>query len=345
MQQITTIGLDLAKQVFQVHGAEADGSPVISRKLRRADVLVFFEKLSPCLVGMEACGGAHFWAREITKLGHDVRLIPPSYVKPFVKRGKTDAADAEAICEAVIRKSMRFVPIKSANQQAAAMILKTRELLVRQRTQATNALRAHLLELGVIAGTGRAKTATLIEIVRDECDVRLPPSARLALSELANQIEWTKTRIEKLEGTIVVEAKRDQDMRRLVTIPGVGAIIAASIKALVPDPNGFKSGRHFAAWLGLTPKPHSSGGRERLGRITKMGNTTLRSLLVLGATSVLKHARHRTDASSWLGAILARRPFKVVATALANKMARIIWALLTKGGTYKSGYAISTAST
>ena len=345
MQQITTIGLDLAKHVFQVHGAEADGSPVISRKLRRADVLVFFEKLSPCLVGMEACGGAHFWAREITKLGHDVRLIPPSYVKPFVKRGKTDAADAEAICEAVVRKSMRFVPIKSADQQAAAMVLKTRELLVRQRTQAINALRGHLSELGIIAGTGTAKAATLIEIVRDEEDTRLPAAARLALNKLANQIECTKKWIDDLERTIVVEAKRDQDMRRLATIPGVGAIIAASIKALVPDPNGFKSGRHFAAWLGLTPKPHSSGGRERLGRISKMGNTTLRSLLILGATSVVQHARYRTNASTWLTAILARRPFKVVATALANKMARIIWALLTKGGTYKSGYAISTAST
>ena len=344
MQEITTIGLDLAKQVFQVHGAEADGSPVVSRKLRRADVLGFFKKLSPCLVGMEACGGAHFWAREIAKLGHDVRLIPPSYVKPFVKRGKTDAADAEAICEAVIRKTMRFVPVKSADQQAAAMVLTTRELLVRQRTQVINALRAHLSELGIIAGTGPAKTATLIEIVRDEEDARLPPAAHFALSELANQIEWTKQRIDKLERAIVIEAKRDEDMRRLVTIPGVGVIIAASIKALVPDPNGFKSGRHFAAWLGLTPRSHSSGGRERLGRISKMGNSTLRSLLILGATSVLKHARHRTDASTWLAAILARRPFKVVATALANKMARIIWALLTKGGTYKSGFAIGRAN-
>jgi len=344
MEQIATIGLDLAKQVFQVHGAEADGSPVINRRLRRANVLTFFEKLSPCLVGLEACGGAHFWAREIAKLGHDVRLIPPSYVKPFVKRGKTDAADAEAICEAVVRKSMRFVPIKSADQQAAAMVLKTRELLVRQRTQAINALRAHLAELGIVAGTGTARASTLIAIVRNTQDTRLPSAARLALSELANQIEWTKRRIDELERTIVAEAKRDQDMRRLATIPGVGAIISASIKALVPDPKGFRSGRHFAAWLGLTPKPHSSGGRERLGRISKMGNTTLRSLLILGATSVLRHARHRTDASSWLGAILARRPFKVVATALANKMARIIWALLTKGGEYKSGDAIRAAS-
>ena len=345
MQQITTIGLDLAKQVFQIHGAEADGSAVTSQKLRRASVLDFFKKLSPCLVGMEACGGAHYWAREIAKFGHDVRLVPPSYVKPFVKRGKTDAADAEAICEAVVRKTMRFVPVKSADQQAAAMVLKTRELLVRQRTQAINALRAHLSELGIIAGTGSAKIATLIEIVRDDEDVRLPPAARFALCELANQIEWTKTRIDKLERAIIVEAKRDEDMRRLATIPGVGAIIAASIKALVPDPHGFKSGRHFAAWLGLTPRSHSSGGKERLGRISKMGNSTLRSLLILGATAVLGHVRHKADVSKWLAAILARRPFKVVATALANKMARIIWALLTKGGIYrKSGLAIGTAN-
>lgn len=312
------------------------------------DVLAFFKKLSPCLVGMEACGGAHYWAREITKCGHDVRLVPPSYVKPFVKRGKTDAADAadaEAICEAVIRKTMRFVPVKSADQQAAAMVLKTREILVRQRTQAINALRAHMSELGIIAATGPAKVATLIEIVRDHADARLPQAARFALSELANRIEETKKRIDKLGHAIVVETKRDEDMRRLATIPGVGAIIVASVKALFPDPNGFESGRHFAAWLGLTPRSHSSGGKERLGRISKMGNSTLRSLLIIGATAVLKNVRLRADGPKWLVAILARRPFKVVATALANKTARIIWALLTKGGTYrKSGLVIGTAN-
>ena len=225
------------------------------------------------------------------------------------------------------------------------MVLKTRELLVRQRTQSINALRAHLSELGIIAATGPAKVTTLIEIVRDEQDARLPQAARFALSALANQIEWTKKRIDTLERAIVIEAKRDEGMRRLVTIPGVGVIIAAAIKALVPDPNGFKSGRHFAAWLGQTPRSHSSGGKERLGRISKMGNSTLRSLLIIGATAVLKHVRHKMDAPKWLVGILARRPFKVVATALANKMARIIWALLTKGGTYrKSGLAIGTAT-
>ena len=272
MKQITTIGLDLAKQIFQVHAADSEGAPIFSRKLRRADVLGFFKKTPRCLVGLEACGGAHYWAREIGALGHEVRLIPPVYVKPYVKRGKTDAADAEAICEAVTRKTMRFVPVKSADQQAAAMVLKTRELLVRQQTQAINALRAHLAELGIIAAAGTAKMAFLIEIVRDETDKRLPPAARFALTEIADQIEGLNRKIGKLEHAIVMEAKRDDDMRRLCTIPGVGAIIAASIKAMVPDPGGFTSGRHFAAWLGLTPKSHSSGGKERLGGISKMGN-------------------------------------------------------------------------
>ena len=281
MKQITTIGLDLAKQIFQVHGADADGSPVFNRRLRRAEVLTFFEKQPSCLVGIEACGSSHYWAREIAARGHDVRLIPPTYVKPFVKRGKTDAADAEAISEAVIRKTMRFVPVNSIEQQTAALVLKTRGLLVRQKTQAINALRAHLSELGVVVGIGTAKVAGLIEIVRDETDARLPKGARFALSAIADQIEALTRQIGRLEQEIVADAKRAKDMRRLTTIPGVGAITAASIKALVPDPAGFKSGRHLAAWLGLTPKSRSSGGKERLGKISKMGNTELRSLLVL----------------------------------------------------------------
>lgn len=343
MKQITTVGLDLAKHVFQVHGADAEGAPVLRRKLRRAEVLRFFEKLAPCLVGMEACGGSHFWAREIAALGHEVRLIPPIYVKPFVKRGKTDAADAEAICEAVTRKTMRFVSVKSADQQAAAMVLKARDLLVRQRTQAINALRAHLSELGIIIGIGTTKVAALIAIVRDGDDMCLPDVARVALAEVADQIETLGRQVDKLEREIVATAKRDEEMRRLTTIPGVGAITAASIKALVPDPGGFKSARHFAAWLGLTPRPHSSGGKERLGGISKMGNPTLRSLLVLGATSVLRHVKHNDSAPRWLAALLARRPFKVVAVALANKMARIVWALLTKGGTYRK-LAVATGA-
>lgn len=335
MKNVSTIGLDLAKNVFQVHGAESDGSPVFNRKLRRGDVLKFFEKQPACLVGMEACGSSHYWAREIAKFGHIVRLIPPAYVKPFVKRGKTDAADAEAISEAVIRKTMRFVPIKTADQQAAAMVLKTRALVVRQRTQAINALRAHLAELGIIAAGGVAKVEALIAIIRDDADDRLPSPARFALAMLAEQIEVLKVQIDKLERAIVTEVKHDDDARRLTSIPGVGPITAATVKALVPDPSGFKSARHFAAWLGLTPRAHSSGGKDRLGRISKMGNPEIRSLLVVGATSVLRIARSSAEASPWLKALLARRPFRVAAVALANKMARIIWALLNKGESYR----------
>lgn len=343
MNQVSTIGLDLAKNVFQIHGADAEGAPIFNRKLRRTDVLRFCAKLPPCLVGLEACGSAHYWAREIAALGHDVRLIPPVYVKPFVKRGKTDAADAEAISEAVTRKTMRFVPIKSADQQAASMVLKTRALLLRQQTQAINALRRHLSELGIIAATGTAKVAELIEIVRDEEDVFLPKAARLALAEIADQIEALTRQIDKLERGIVGKVKRDEDMRRLITIPGVGAITAASVKALVPDPEGFKSGRHFAAWQGPTPKPHSSGGKQRLGGISKMGNPTLRSLLVCGATAVLRRVKGNEKAPRWL-VLLARRPFKVVAVALANKIARIICALLTKGGSYRNTGVASGAA-
>jgi len=341
MKQITIVGLDLAKQVFQVHGVGPDGIAVVKRQLRRSEVLAYFGKLPPCLIGMEACGGAHYWAREISALGHEVRLMPPCYVKAYLKRGKTDAADAEAICEAVTRPTMRFVPIKSAVQQAAAMMLKTRDLLVRQRSQAINALRSHLSELGIVTGLGVGKVSLLIEIVRDTSDERLPKAARLALCELSDQIEALTGRIVSLESEIVAEVRQDEEMRRLTTIPGVGPISAASIKALVPDPKGFVSGRHFAAWLGLTPKPCSSGGKERLGGISRMGNTTLRTLLILGATTVLRHVRRGATTSAWVTALLARRPFKVAAVALANKMARIVWALLTRGGAYRKNEVVS----
>ncbi|MDP2374684.1 IS110 family transposase [Reyranella sp.] len=335
MTQIATIGLDLAKNVFQVHAAAADGTPIFSRKLRRGEVLQFFSKIAPCLVGLEACGGAHYWAREIGAAGHDVRMMPPSYVKPFVKRGKTDAADAEAISEAVTRKTMRFVPAKSAEQQADAVVLRTRALLVGQRTQAINALRAHLAEFGIITGTGKEKVAALFTIIDDEADARLPAAARFALRQLARQIEGLADQIRTIEKAIVAASRRNDMARRLATIPGVGAVTAAAILAFVPDPAGFKSGRHFAAWLGLTPRSHSSGGKERLGRISKMGNRMLRSLLFVGATAVLRHARNNPKAPQWITALLARRPYKVAAVALANKMARIIRALLVKDESYR----------
>ena len=336
MQEISIVGLDLAKNVFQVHGADAEGAPVLRRKLRRADVLPFFARLPSCLVGMEACAGSHHWAREIAALGHQVRLIPPAYVKPFVKRGKTDAADAEAICEAVSRKTMRFVPVKSSEQQADAMVLKVRELLVRQKTQVINALRAHLHELGIVAGAGVAKVTQLIGIVRDRKDSRIPAAARMALEATVRQIDALGKELKQLELTIVAMAKHDPDVQRLTTIPGVGAITGASIKALVPDIGGFKSARHFAAWLGLTPKPHSSGGKERLGRISKMGNPALRKLLVLGAMAMLRRARNAEAGFEWVRQLLTRRPGKVVAVALANKTARIVFALLRKGEVYRN---------
>lgn len=336
MDKVHIIGFDLAKQVFQAHGADASGATLLRRKLRRAEVLPFFRKLPSCIVAMGACGGAHHWAREISALGHEVRLVPPAYVKPFVKRGKTDAADAEAISEAAVRKSMRFVPVKSAEQQASAMVLKSRALLVRQQTQLINALRGHLSELGIVATVGMRGLAIMIAMLRDEADLRIPRRARLALSELADQIDMIGLQIRKLERGLVEQVKEDDDLRRLTTIPGVGVMIAASIKAHVPDVEGFKSGRHFAAWLGLTPKPCSSGGKERLGGISKMGNPMLRSLLVLGAASVLRRVKANEGGPSWLVALLGRRPFKVVAVALANKMARMIWALLSKGGVYQA---------
>ena len=346
MDKVHIIGFDLAKQVFQAHGADTSGATLFRRKLRRAEVLPFFRKMPSCIVAMEACGGAHHWAREISALGHEVRLVPPAYVKPFVKRGKTDAADAEAISEAAVRKSMRFVPVKSAEQQASAMVLKSRALLVRQQTQLINALRGHLSELGIVATVGMRGLAILIAMLRDEADLRIPRRARLALSELADQIDMIGLQIRKLERGLVEQVKEDDELRRLTTIPGVGVMIAASIKAHVPDVEGFKSGRHFAAWLGLTPKPRSSGGKERLGGISKMGNPMLRSLLVLGAASVLRRVKANGGGPSWLVALLGRRPFKVVAVALANKMARMIWALLSKGGVYQADrvFANSTAA-
>lgn len=334
MGETTMIGLDVAKQIFQVHGVSADGKVTVKRQLRRSQMIGFFGKLTRCVVGLEACGGSHFWAREIRALGHDVRLIPPAYVKPYVKRGKTDAVDAEAICEAVSRPTMRFVPIKTAECQAALMVLKTRDLLVRQRTQAINALRGHLAEVGIVEAKGAAKVEMLFEIIRDENDGRLPPAARTALKMLTEQIEALTERVDTLERKIVAEVRRDDTMRRLTTIPGIGPITAATIQALVPDPGAFTSGRHFAAWIGLTPKMHSSGGKERLGKISKMGNPALRSLLVVGATAVSRQVRRGATISPWLTALLARRPAKVAAIALANKMARIAWALLTKGGEF-----------
>jgi transposase len=333
MDKISTIGLDLAKHVFQVHGVDEQGSVIVRKPLRRSAVLKFFANLAPCTVGIEACASAHYWAREIAALGHAVRLMPPAYVKPYVKRGKNDTADAEAICEAVLRPTMRFVPVKSAEQQANAMIYKVRELLVRQRTQLSNALRSHLAEMGIVAAQGRSKLEALLAVVGDQNDERLPAAAREALQELVRQIEALDARIEPLEQEIVNQVRSSDAGRRLVSIPGIGPIIAGALLAMVPDPGGFSSARHFATWLGFAPRQKSSGGKQRLGSISKQGNRYLRSLLILGARNVLWR---RKSTSAWLAALRGRRPFRVVAVALAHKMARIAWALMAKGGTYRA---------
>ncbi|WP_085026531.1 IS110 family transposase [Ensifer aridi] len=335
MEKITTIGLDLAKSIFQVHAIAEDGSLVTRRALRRSQVLEFFRKLEPCLVGLEACASAHYWANSIMQFGHTVRMMPAAYVKAYVKRNKTDAADAEAICEAVTRPTMRFVPIKTRDEQAACIVLKTRELFVRQRSQTANALRAHMAEMGIIAATGMTSIAKLILVLRNNEDQRLPNAARAALLEMADQIEMLSARIEKLDATIGATVKADAAARRLTSIPGVGPLIAATVRASVQDPSSFKTGRDFSAWIGITPRAHSSGGKERLGKISKQGSKQLRTLLIVGATSILKLARRGAKLPAWVVSLMARRPYKVAAVALANKIARTIWALLVKGGIYQ----------
>ena len=335
MEKTTTIGLDLAKHVFQVHGVDEAGGVVVRKQLRRGQLLMFFAGLPPCLVGMEACATAHYWARELTALGHEIRLMPPQYVKAYVKRNKNDAADAEAICEAVRRPSMRFVPVKTVEQQATLMLHRGRELLVRQRTMTVNALRGHLAELGVIAPQGLNKVAELIAIVRDGSDKRVPEEARPVLLTLAEQIEGLKVQIDGLELRIKAWHKSNPVSQRLASIPGVGPIIASAIAATVADPSVFRSGREFAAWLGLVPRQNSTGGKARLGGISKRGDGYLRHLLVTGAHAVLlRYKPARLD--PWLIGLLRRRPRMVVAVAVANKMARIAWAIMSRNESYRS---------
>jgi transposase len=333
--QITTIGLDIAKNVFQVHGIDVDEKVVVRKQLRRGQVIRFFQALSPCLVGLEACGTAHHWARELTKLGHEVRLMPARDVKAYVKRNKNDAADAAAICEAVRRPTMRFVPVKSAQQQAQLMQHRARDVVMRQRTQLINAIRAHMAELGIAAAQGSAGIKELLAIIADDADARLPVEARASLMVLAAQLATMQTTIGLLEKQIVARHRSNQDSKRLQTIPGVGIIGATAIAATVTDPAAFRSGRDFAAWVGLVPRQDSTGGKSRLGPISKQGDRYLRRILVLGAVSILRRAKLNPQSYPWVTRLLARRPFKVVAIALANKMARIAWALLAKGETYR----------
>src|ERR1700759_4557232 len=334
--QITTIGLDLAKNWFQVHGVAADGQVVTRRKLRRSEVIGFFKSLPPCLVGIEACATAHHWARELIALGHDVKLMPPAYVKAYVKRNKSDAADAEAICEAVTRPSMRFVPVKDAEQQSVLMLHRVRSLLVRQRTMLVNALRAHMAEFGIVAPQGLRHVEILTKIIAHQ-QAQLPELARSILQTIVDQLNGTMARIREIEGRLTKWHRESRVSRLLATVPGVGIMGASAIAATVADPSLFRSGREFAAWLGMTPRQNSSGGKERLGRTSKRGDKYIRSLLTAGAVAVLRHARNRpTRDGEWVRALLARKPTKLAAVALANKTARIIWAVMMCGDGYRA---------
>ena len=342
MQTITTIGLDIAKSVFQVHGVDAVGNVLIRRQLKRRYVLAFFQKLSPCLVGIEACASSHHWSREIKALGHTVRLMPPAYVKPYVKRQKNDAADAEAICEAVTRATMRFVETKTPEQQSCLMLHRTRHLFIRQQTSVINAIRAHFAEFGIVAPVGRNGVEELLNVVADSNDTRVPDVARVCLAGLGAQLRALKAQILEFDRRIMAWHRSNETSKRLDEIPGVGPVLATALVASVADPKAFRSGRNFSAWIGLVPKQHSSGGKDRLGSISKQGDRYLRSLLMIGALAVIRYAKiHGTQHRLWLTALLARRPAKVAAIALANKIARMAWAMMAKGERYKNPAALS----
>jgi len=342
MHTITTIGLDIAKSVFQVHGVDAQGQVIIRRQLKRRYVLAFFQKLAPCLVGIEACASSHHWSRELRTLGHTVRLMPPAYVKPYVKRQKNDAADAEAICEAVTRANMRFVATKTPEQQSCLMLHRTRHLFIRQQTSVINAIRAHLAELGIVAPVGRNGVEALLNVVADAADKRVPDIARTCLTALGAQLRRLKEQILEFDRQIMAWHRSNETSRRLDAIPGVGPILATALVACVADPKVFRSGRNFSAWIGLVPKQHSSGGKDRLGSISKQGDRYLRSLFMAGALAVVRYAKiNGTKHRPWLTALLARRPVKVAAIALANKIARMVWAMMAKGEQYKEPAALA----
>jgi len=341
MEQVSIIGIDLAKRVFQAHGAAANGSVVFRKKLSRSQFLAFLAAQPRCTVAMEACATAHGWGREIGKLGHEVRLIPPIYVKPFVKRQKNDAADAEAIAEAASRPTMRFVAVKSEEQQARSMIFRTRDLLVRQRTQLINALRGHLAEHGVVAPQGTAHVKRLADVIGDET-AALPATVRQIGRLYLEQIDVLNGRIDALGKKLRAEAGQGEATRRLQTMPGVGPITAVAIESFAPPMETFRRGRDFAAWVGLVPRQNSTGGKQRLGRTAKMGQRDIRRLLIIGAMAVVNSAaRHGAPEGSWLERMLAKKPKMLVAIALANKMARAVWAMMTKQEDYRYPAAVA----
>jgi transposase len=343
MTQYKRIGIDTSKAVFTLHGIDQQDRPVLRINLRRPQLLVFFKKLPPTEIAMEACGSAHYWARELITLGHDVHLIPPQYVKPYVKRGKNDRNDAEAICEAAGRPGMHFVPVKSVTQQAQGMVLKVRETLVGQRTLLINTLRGHAAEFGVIAAKGLHQVGPLLDAIGQE--TAIPPEAKDMASLLGRQIEELDTRIKELDAKLATAHKANEVSQRLASIPGVGPVTALTL-AIEIDPRAFESGRHLAAWAGLTPKEHSTGGKQRMGGISRAGNERLRALLVAGAMSVISAATRpgSKQMTEWLRALLARKPRKVAAVALANKMVRVAWALMTRGEVYRRPAAAGAAT-
>lgn len=337
MSEVSTIGLDIAKNVFQAHGADARGQQLFSRRITRGKVLEFSADQPKCLVAMEACAGAHHWARELTHMGHDVRLIPPAYVKPFVKRQKNDAADAEAICEAVQRPNMRFVAVKTEEQQGSALVFRTRDMLVRQRTQTINAIRGHMAEFGWVAPRGPSWVMMLGDLMDDQIGSSLPRSARDMFRIMLDMLEELNRQVAILDKEIARRAREDEVASRLMTIPGIGPIGATAIAALAPAAETFRRGRDFAAWLGLTPKQKSTGGKTRLGRTSKMGERTLRRLLIIGSSTVVQQASKRgAPEGSWLAGMLARKPRMLVTVAQANKTARIVWAVLARRENYRA---------
>src|ERR1700724_3241163 len=336
MRTFTTVGLDIAKSVFQVHGVDAEGNVVFRRQLKRRYVLAFFQKLPSCLVGIEACASSHHWSRELHALGHTVRLMPPAYVKPYVKRHKNDATDAEAICEAVTRPNMRFVATKTPEQQSCLTLPRTRHLFIRQQTSVINSIRAYLAEFGIVAPVGRNGVERLLEVVADVNDTRLPEIARACVAALGTQLLALKAQILAFDRRIMAWHRSNETSKRLDAIPGVGPALATALVASVPDPKAFRSGGNSSAWIGLVPKQHSSGGKDKLGSISKQGDRYLRSLFTAGALAVIRYAKiHGTKHRPLLTALLARRRPKVAAIALANKIARMAWAMMARCDRYK----------